>query len=418
MTLKNQFFFMAFFVLVAMALLWWPMAVGSQDVQVESSFTTAFTYQGMLEYEGEPVDGNEAFSFRLYDAESGGNQIGNAISIAVVPVSNGIFTVELDFGPGSFDEGPRWLEVVTAKAGILEPRQLVNPAPYVGDLAARVEALEAGVEALEAENAALQELLAGVSRRTVDGHDTLRFSGMNVQIVNGTGSTAGDPNRLGNLIVGYNEARLQDKNIRTGSHYLIVGQEHNYSSYGGIVAGYRNEASGNFASVTGGILNTASGLSSSISGGQGNTASGVRSSISGGYDNTASGMRSSISGGHDNTASGLSSSISGGYWNFASEKYASVSGGRENRASGEESSISGGAYNSAKGHRSSISGGSFNNAEGSEDSISGGVGNTTIGSQGPSISGGLNNTVRNAHCGSILGGKEKEVTEHYGTYPR
>jgi hypothetical protein len=43
---------------------------------------------------------------------------------------------------------------------------------------------------------------------TRDG-DTLLFDGMNVQVANGTGTTDGEPNGTGNLIVGYDIARLR-----------------------------------------------------------------------------------------------------------------------------------------------------------------------------------------------------------------
>ena len=53
---------------------------------------------------------------------------------------------------------------------------------------------------------ALEELLAGVSRG-VDpntSQDTLTFTNMNVQIVNGSGGTDGETTGTGNLIIGYN----------------------------------------------------------------------------------------------------------------------------------------------------------------------------------------------------------------------
>jgi hypothetical protein len=50
-------------------------------------------------------------------------------------VSNGLFTVALDFGSGIFDGNPRWLEIgVRTNAGVafavLSPRQPLTPAPY------------------------------------------------------------------------------------------------------------------------------------------------------------------------------------------------------------------------------------------------------------------------------------------------
>ena len=54
------------------------------------------------------------------------------------------------------------------------------------------------------------------------------MTGANVQIVDGTGDTGGTPNGLGNLIVGYNAS---SGDTRTGSHNLVVGDLHTYTSY-------------------------------------------------------------------------------------------------------------------------------------------------------------------------------------------
>ena len=181
-------------------------------------------------------------------------------------------------------------------------------------------ALKAKVDTLETSNSTLKSLLSGVTRLKVGGYDTLRFSGMNLQIINDKGSTA-TSNGLGNLIVGYNERREGAENIRTGSHYVVIGSEHNFSAYGGIVAGVSNTASSRFSSVSGGSLNTASGWFSSVSGGMGNTARAAFSSISGGTNNTASGGGSSVSGGANNTASGQNSSILGGHNRTVNTQY-------------------------------------------------------------------------------------------------
>jgi hypothetical protein len=164
----------------------------------------------------------------------------------------------------------------------------------------------------------LEALLAGVSRTDdANGYDTLTFSGVNVQIVNGTGTTAGDPDGKGNLIIGYNEFRDESNatvacpsdveteswcNRRTGSHNLIVGTTGNYSSFGGTVIGISNEISNDYASVSGGVNNIASGIWSSVSGGGANRAIGGTSSVSGGGQNKASGSASSVSGGVFNNA--------------------------------------------------------------------------------------------------------------------
>jgi hypothetical protein len=113
------------------------------------------------------------------------------------------------------------------------------------------------------------------------------------------------PNGLGNLIVGYNEPRPEGfVNFRTGSHNVVVGQQHNFSGFGGLVVGFFNEISGDFASVSGGRENAANGVFASVSAGALNRADGERSSVSGGFVNTASGAFSSVSGGNNRTAAG------------------------------------------------------------------------------------------------------------------
>ena len=225
------------------------------------------------------------------------------------------------------------------------------------------------VTAAEGRAAALEGLLAGVSRRG----SVLRFAGMNVQVVNGAGDTAA-VNGLGNLVVGYNEDATTSgcqfgdpcqrdgdgaADVRSGSHMLVVGPYHTYSGYAGIVAGLNNTASGRYASVTGGHRNTASGRYASVAGGGGNTASGIVASVAGGNGNTASDDYASVAGGQSNMASGISASVAGGSGNTASgDYYASVAGGHDNTASGISASVAGGWGNTASGPAASVAGGS------------------------------------------------------------
>jgi hypothetical protein len=157
-------------------------------------------------------------------------------------------------------------------------------------------AAETTIGELEDENAALRTYL------TVDtDNDTVVFSGANVYIQSGSGYTddntsgwygdgSGTLTGLGNLIIGYN-AELDGSFERTGSHNLVVGDDHSWTSYGGLVVGYQNTIAAAYASVSGGYYNTANGYYSSISGGNENTASGDYSSVSGGYLHSAAGTR-------------------------------------------------------------------------------------------------------------------------------
>ena len=210
------------------------------------------------------------------------------------------------------------LSVAEIQAGVEVELPESPDAGTTGDLAAieeRLLALEEQVEQVEALEERVEELetlLADVTREDLDGRDTLRFSGMNLQVVNGTDTTAGDPNGLGNLLIGYDRERTLGTPNRSGSHYLVVGDRHNYTRYGGIVAGFQNTATGNWASVLSGSLNTAEGNESVVVGGVLNTAEGVQSSVLSGSGNTTAGQVSAVVAGSLNNADGLGSVVVGG----------------------------------------------------------------------------------------------------------
>src|SRR5215831_11253892 len=71
--------------------------------------TTAFTYQGRLTSNSANANGSYDFVFILYDALTGGNQVGLGLQKNGVTVTNGLFTVSLDFGAAAFPGGDRFL---------------------------------------------------------------------------------------------------------------------------------------------------------------------------------------------------------------------------------------------------------------------------------------------------------------------
>lgn len=218
----------------------------------------------------------------------------------------------------------------------------------VDQLSTRVVSAEDRVVAAENVVAAMEDRLVAVEGTVSpmtynEDEDRLIIEGVNVELINGTGSTGGDPNGLGNLIIGYNAPRPFQEAERGGSHNLVVGDQHQWSHWGGIVAGVSNSILNDWASVTGG---------------RDNIASGEDSSVSGGFTNEASGRQASVSGGHLNVADGFQASVSGGLSNLAADQRSTVTGGELNLADGYASSVSGGQGNTASGGHSSILGGS------------------------------------------------------------
>jgi len=112
------------------ALLWTPAAqVGS-----------LFSYQGQLSSGNGPANGSYDLQFELYDSPTNGTRVGPVLTDASVPVTNGLFTVALDFGAGVFAGEARWLQISVKTNNApnftsLQPRQLVAAVPYAVDAA-------------------------------------------------------------------------------------------------------------------------------------------------------------------------------------------------------------------------------------------------------------------------------------------
>lgn len=73
--------------------------------------TTAFKYQGSLSDTGSPANGSFQMRFRLFDAASGGVQVGSTLTDVPATATNGVFTVTLDFGSAALSGSNRWLEI-------------------------------------------------------------------------------------------------------------------------------------------------------------------------------------------------------------------------------------------------------------------------------------------------------------------
>lgn len=256
--------------------------------------------------------------------------------------------------------------------------------------------LQAALTAAEEKIAALQTnsvltLDGALKMDTHNGLPVARFTGVNVQIVNGVGTTVTDPpDGLGNLIVGYDEPRAVgtlicsdgefdnqvaceaaghtwDLNHKGGSHNLVVGAGHSYSRSGGAVLGLANSATRVAATVTGGAFNLARGAEANVAGGYGNTAAGNFAAVTGGDANSATGAYAAVTGGWNNVASGVQASVTGGFDNTAGSFGASISGGEANVASGSVSSVTGGHFNSATADWACVSGGLSRSASGPLD---------------------------------------------------
>jgi hypothetical protein len=100
---------------------------------------TAFTYPGELTNGATAANGVIDMRFHLFDAASGGSQVGATQCADNVPLAGGRFAVMVDFG-SVFTGQPRFLEIeVRQDTGlnrtnvggftVLAPRQSLSPTP-------------------------------------------------------------------------------------------------------------------------------------------------------------------------------------------------------------------------------------------------------------------------------------------------
>ena len=259
---------------------------------------------------------------------------------------------------------------------------LAQSRPSIADLQAQIATMQAAL--------ATDTVPGLASYLSVDATNpaqpAVRVSGANLHVVNGLGATA-TINGVGNLIIGYDRPRPAGSgddfftcsrrwqrfqagclgtggvwalNHKTGSHNLIVGDDHNYAVWGSILSGYRNHAGADGTVLMGGSFNWAAGDQDSIFGGSSNVVEGYNSVVAGGFSNRMLlGSYSGIYGGSDNTVYSHYSVVLGGYGNLSQGHTTTITGGLNNDATGNFATVSGGANRSAFGHLDWVAGGLF-----------------------------------------------------------
>ncbi len=328
---------------------------------------TAFTYQGQLKNNGALVNGSCDLAFRLYDDASAGTLVGSPIT-QTIPITNGLFTTQLDFGANAFTGDSRWLDLqVRCPTGVggftaLSPRQPLTPAPYALALPGLYTQ----------QDATSPNVIGGYSGNTVIG-------GVHGATIGG-GGQFGFPNQVsahyGTIGGGWNNT--------AGGLYATVGGglQNSASKFAATIGGGQvNNASRDFATIGGGVGNGATMTYTTVGGGYGNSASAISATVGGGSNNIANGSAATVSGGYNNTVTlnGLYATIGGGISNTVSGYAAKVGGGWNNISSGSSATIGGGNANSASGDLSTIGGGSSNIVSGDWATIGGGVYNIASG---------------------------------------
>ncbi|HWV99205.1 MAG TPA: hypothetical protein VNZ64_05870 [Candidatus Acidoferrum sp.] len=380
---------------------------------------TAFTYQGRLNDNGVPAAGLYDLRFKVFLDPLGNNQAGSTLLTNAIPVTNGLFMLTLDFGPGIFNGTNYWLEVGVRTNGAgayvdLSPLQAVTPVPYA---IFAENAVNGGLAAGTYTNAVILNNPADSFRGTFIGNGA-GVSNVNALTLSGLGAGAfwqlgGNQVAPGQFIGTTNNQpvelwanqsrafRLEPDTNNFGAPNVIGGAPNNFVDpgiYGATIAG-------------GGVLNyTTNGYEP---GAGSNHVSAIWGTISGGRRNTVAADHSIIGGGHDNLIQPFAydSAIGGGAFNTISNLE-------------QESVIAGGEFNTAGGFASTVSGGYFNNAAGAQSIVAGGYNNTIQSAAASSaIAGGSQNLIQaqafNANLGgynsTIAGGLGNTIDSPYAT---
>ncbi len=185
----------------------------------------------------------------------------------------------------------------------------------------------------------------GITARTV------RISGLNVQIVDGSGHTFRTTDSVdgsGNLLVGYNEESWSDGWDRRGRHNITVGEGNSYSTdtWGSLVTGYSNTIDGAYSAIISGTHNVVYADNSAIVSGWANEIhTGATNALAlGGGQNTCWEETAVVCGGRNNFARNPFSVVCGGQDNGTYGDYATVSGGHNRRADYEYDWVAGGLW--------------------------------------------------------------------------
>jgi hypothetical protein len=424
---------------------------------------TAFTYQGRLGADGAPATGIYDLRFTVYDAASSGAVVGAALNTNGVPVSNGLFTVTLDFGAGLFTGPARWLEIGVKSNGVagphttLVPRQALTPSPYAiyaGGAQTASSVAAGGVNgAAIASGVVGSGAIADGSINTVDLSPAVlagtfwRLDG-NTGVGYFLGSTDNQPVELRannqtalrllpritspSLVGGHASNTVNagipgafigggglpdSRNLISGSHAAIVG-------------GHGNRAHGPGSFIGGGTSNSVENIGTFIGGGSGNAAGAPYATVGGGFFNLALETNGTIGGGSGNILGGTvaGSTIGGGLGNrvnFAQAAtigggmqhqisgnvhVATVGGGYQNyiKTNGAGGTIAGGEFNLLTGRSSSIAGGYFNVVHGDYSTVGGGRENEVPGTNA-TVAGGLRNRATDL-ASSVAGGETNQAT--------
>ncbi len=410
------------------------MALLALMLSVQASDTT-ITYQGQLQDESGPVTGTPAMIFRLYNDLDSGDQVGNDIVKDAVPVSDGVFQVDLDFGE-VYDQA-LWLDV-EVDGVVLSPRQPIRPVPLAmsvlnvpDDTLAQLQCSNNQIArwngsqwGCSSDQDTTYSAGAGLDLAGTSFELDVAFSDSRYWRRSGNTGTAS-----GEFLGTTDDAPLELRVF--GQRALVIDPSEDANLGPGMAGGHQaNEITDDVAAATisgGGRSdqpNIVSGDYGVISGGYGNSVLGLYGVVGGGGGNTAGRVidefldweYATVAGGQNNHAGGRYATVGGGENNEVSNTWATVGGGRNNLSSRRDAVIGGGRDNEVDGRTSTIGGGGRNFIDGRGSVIGGGEDNEILGfsTDAATISGGEGNMVDSDYA-TVGGGRDNQATGLYAT---
>jgi hypothetical protein len=359
---------------------------------------TAFTYQGQLRANNASTSGNYDLTFTLFGTNTDGVAISGPLTNSAVNVSNGLFTVTLDFG-NQFSGMPRWLEIGVRTNGggaftTLAPRQPLTPTPYA-IMAGSASNFLGTLPATQLSGTYSNQVQFNNGANVFDGTFVGQFLGSTFTGGLFTGQFIGDGSGLTGLwrtagnfgtTPGVNFVGTTDNQPLV---FKVNGQE-----------AMRYEPTAETPNIIGGW--------------SGNYAQPGLSGVTIGGGGTLSGNQPNIA-----VNNAFNSTIAGGYHNMVANYGAAILGGSVNNASGYFATIGAGQFHTNFGDYAFIGSGQYNNIQDSSPyTFIGGGYQNIIGENNYSalIGAGNNNTIQSNAWGAIIGGGNQSTIQTFADH--
>ena len=372
------------------------------NLQPSTAFAqgTAFTYQGRLNTTNGPASGTYNLTFSLFNTNTSGVAIAVPVTNNAVVITNGLFTVTIDFGPGVFTGQTNWLQIGVETNGAstfttLAPRQQLTPTPY----------------AIYAESANATNLSGTLPLAQLPG---VVVTNNYAASVNLSGSFTGNGSGLTNVnaaaLNGLNATSFWKTNGNAGTNPTngaFLGTTDNQPlelKVNGQRA-FRIVPTTDTPNLIGGCSNNV--IAMNIVGatiGGGGTVLGTQPNII-----TNGGQYGTIAGGFNNTVTNYGGAVLGGSVNFAGGWFATIGAGQHHTNLGDFAFLGGGYQNSIQYYAYySFLGGGYSNSiqtDANESVLGGGYGNSIqYYAYDSFLGGGYSNSIQTNAYSSVLGG--------------